>query len=494
MKLRSLILLVILLLAVPSAASAEVPGYFPVQAYLTDSSGVPIDGDVDLEFNIYDAATGGAVLFSETQTVQANAGAFTAYLGTNSELDLSLFSDSQDLFLGVTVNNGDELTPRQRLATVPFAARAMSAASADDAKTLDGRPATDFEPITYTAAAPLEIDANNQVSITTTCATDSILKWTGSAWECTPDAQLTATGAIELNGNTIGLVTCPNGQVLKSDGTNMACAEDADTTYTAGNGLSLAGGAFAVDYTSTQRRVSGACNGTNGQDYITGILADGTVVCGTDSNSGGDITAVNAGSGLTGGGDSGAASLSVAAGGIASAMLQDGAVTSAKLASGAVTNTKLGAGAVTSDKISDGTITSSDIGAGAVGASEIATGAVGTSEIATGAVGTSEIATGAVGNSDLANDAVTSAKIDDYTITDVDVSSSAAISHTKIDFKAGTGTFVVATTCPAGNNEGPSCDNAPPGTYCEYDPGGAVDNLDSNLDNCGIYDWYFRRQ
>ncbi|QDG49579.1 hypothetical protein FIV42_02135 [Persicimonas caeni] len=485
MKLRSLILLVILLLAVPSAASAEVPGYFPVQAYLTDSSGVPIDGDVDLEFNIYDAATGGAVLFSETQTVQANAGAFTAYLGTNSELDLSLFSDSQDLFLGVTVNNGDELTPRQRLATVPFAARAMSAASADDAKTLDGRPATDFEPITYTAAAPLEIDANNQVSITTTCATDSILKWTGSAWECTPDAQLTATGAIELNGSTIGLVTCPNGQVLKSDGTNMACAEDADTTYTAGNGLSLAGGAFAVDYTSTQRRVSGACNGTNGQDYITGILADGTVVCGTDSDSGGDITAVNAGDGLAGGAASGAASLRVAAGGIASSMLQDGAVTSAKLASGAVTsakiatgsvtNTKLGAGAVTSAKISDGTITGSDMAAGTVGSRELATGGV--------------------TNSKLANDAVTSAKISDGAITNADISSTASIDASKINFgSSGTtttttfGTFRPVAICPVGGNDGPPCNGAQPGTFCEADNS----ELDGTLDNCSAFDWYFR--
>lgn len=353
MKLRSLILLVALLLIVPSAASAEVPGYFPVQAYLTDSSGVPIDGNVDLEFNIYNAATGGEVLFSETQTVQANAGAFTAYLGTNSELDLSIFSDTQDLFLGVTVNNGEELSPRQRLATVPFAARAMSAATADDAKTLDGRPASDFEAVSYTAAAPLEIDANNQVSITTTCAADSILKWTGSNWECTPDAELTATAPLEINGSTLGLVTCANGQVLKSNGSTMACADDADTTYSAGNGLNLAGGAFAVDYTSTQARVSGACNGTGGNDYITGILADGTVVCGTDANSGGDISAVNAGDGLAGGAATGAASLRIAAGGVAASMLQDGAVTSAKLASGAVT----------SAKISDSSITNSDISA-----------------------------------------------------------------------------------------------------------------------------------
>ncbi len=507
MRFKTLFVLVtLLLLALPTAAFAQVPGYFPVQAYLTDTSGVPVDGDVELEFNIYDAATGGTVLYTETQTVQANEGALTAYLGKNTALDLSIFTDHEDLFLGVKINGGDELQPRQRLATVPFAARALSAAHADDAKTLDGHSASDFQPTTYTAAAPLEIDSNNQVSITSTCATDSILKWTGSAWECTPDAQLAADAPLEIDGNNhVGLSTCPNGQVLKSDGTSMVCADDADTQYTAGTGLSLSGGAFSVDYTTTQRRVSGACNGTGGKDYITGILADGTVVCGTDANSGGDITAVSAGAGLTGGANSGAANLSVAAGGIDSAMLQDGSVTNSKLASNAVTTDKIANGsvgnadlandAVTSAKIANGSVGNADLANNAVTSAKISDGTITGTDMAASAVGTRELATGGVTNAKLANDSVTSAKISDGTITNADISSSANISASKIDYGFGQtststsfGTFIPLETCPIGGQDGPPCNGAAVGTMCEADDTA----LDNNLDNCSSYDWYLR--
>ena len=58
-----------------------------------------------------------------------------------------------------------------------------------------------------------------------------------------------------------------------------------------------------------QRRVTGTCGA--GQ-YVQSVGADGSVSCGTDANSGGDITGVTAGTGLTGGATAGNATLSVA--------------------------------------------------------------------------------------------------------------------------------------------------------------------------------------
>jgi hypothetical protein len=76
----------------------------------------------------------------------------------------------------------------------------------------------------------------------------------------------------------------------------------------AGSGLDadLFGG-FAL--TAFQRRITGTCG--TGQ-YLQAVAADGSVSCGTDANSGGDITGVTAGTGLTGGATSGDAMLSVA--------------------------------------------------------------------------------------------------------------------------------------------------------------------------------------
>jgi hypothetical protein len=73
---------------------------------------------------------------------------------------------------------------------------------------------------------------------------------------------------------------------------------DNDTTYTAGAGLTLNGTQFRVDTAIIQGRVSGGC--AVGSSIRT-IYDNGTVVCETDDNSGGTVTLVTAGPGLTGG-------------------------------------------------------------------------------------------------------------------------------------------------------------------------------------------------
>ncbi|MHA2219456.1 MAG: S-layer homology domain-containing protein [Candidatus Hodarchaeales archaeon] len=87
-------------------------------------------------------------------------------------------------------------------------------------------------------------------------------------------------------------------------------AEDV-TAVNAGTGLTGGGESgdvtLNVDTTYVQRRVFESCASGN---YINTINEDGTVVCGTGGASGGDITAVNAGTGLSGGGTSGDVTIS----------------------------------------------------------------------------------------------------------------------------------------------------------------------------------------
>ena len=109
--------------------------------------------------------------------------------------------------------------------------------------------------------------------------------------------------------------TCPAGeyvQEINQDG-SVVCDTDAGgdiTTVTAGSGLTGGGTsgdvALAIDTGATQVRVTGTCLAG---EYVQQINQDGSVICDTDA--GGDITTVTAGSGLTGGGTSGDVALAI---------------------------------------------------------------------------------------------------------------------------------------------------------------------------------------
>jgi len=109
-------------------ATDSAPPLINYQGQLSDSGGQPVSGPVALQFKLYDASSGGNMIWTETHSgVSVEGGAFSVMLGSNTPLTDSMFSSSSRyLEVGVDTANGSNYTtlPRQRLASVPYAMQA----------------------------------------------------------------------------------------------------------------------------------------------------------------------------------------------------------------------------------------------------------------------------------------------------------------------------------------------------------------------------------
>lgn len=206
--------------------------------------------------------------------------------------------------------------------------------------------------------------------------------------------QLFDATALAINGET---VIDDQGSWLGAGDTIpcAGCVGSTDISTGAVNTGKIASAAVTAvkiaDGAVTQNKLS-APGGASGQVLAT----DGHDLRWQDAGGGGTITAVNAGSGLEGGGASGEVTLAIARPGVTTTMLADGAVTGPKIAAAAVDSGHLTTGAVTSGAILDGTVATADLGNLAVTAAKLASNAVTSAAIADGAVATVDLAEGAV--------------------------------------------------------------------------------------------------
>lgn len=97
------------------------------QGRLTGTDGEPVpDADHTVVFRLYAQEEGGTAVWQETQNLSTSDGVFSARLGSVNGIE-GLEFDRQ-YWLGISVDGGEELTPRTRLAEVPYAMNAYSVA------------------------------------------------------------------------------------------------------------------------------------------------------------------------------------------------------------------------------------------------------------------------------------------------------------------------------------------------------------------------------
>ncbi len=119
------------------AVFAQVPRTMDYRGYLTDAGGNPLDGTYSITFRIYDAATGGNLLWYETKSVTIANGYFDVQLDLSTNGGDTLKFD-RPYWLALKVGSDAEMSPREKLAPVSFAFRSIYSDTAKYAKAAAG--------------------------------------------------------------------------------------------------------------------------------------------------------------------------------------------------------------------------------------------------------------------------------------------------------------------------------------------------------------------
>jgi len=123
---RKIVILFILFFGI--SANAAVPKLISVQGFLRDKSGAAVSGTHVMKLRLYN--TSSVLVYSDVESVTLDNGVYSVNLGNQIPLPDSLIFDQQ-YFLGITIDNGTELTPLTPLTPAPNAFYSFRAGVAD---------------------------------------------------------------------------------------------------------------------------------------------------------------------------------------------------------------------------------------------------------------------------------------------------------------------------------------------------------------------------
>jgi len=200
---KALLTMLLILAFVPAIGGAGVPNLLNYQGRLTDSLGYVVpDGNYSVTFRIYDDSLGSTALWTEGQLLTVKDGLFAVILGSVVSFNVTTFSDSVR-WLGIQVGLDQEISPREKLVSVPFAKEAEHADISESSIYSD--------------------TANHAFSIS-----DGIVT-TDKLTENAVTSEKIEDGTIQFDD--IGQNSADSGQVVKWDGANWMAGEDREYSF-----------------------------------------------------------------------------------------------------------------------------------------------------------------------------------------------------------------------------------------------------------------------
>jgi len=147
------LLLMLFICTATYAETSSVPQLINYQGYITNAEGKGITGTYKIKFRLYDSITKGNILWGPQtfNSVPVVQGQFNVILGPLDEAERSIdyaFNSDNNCYLGMKVGDKNsnlndivEITPRQKILSVPYAIHSKMAdnsKNADTAKTIQG--------------------------------------------------------------------------------------------------------------------------------------------------------------------------------------------------------------------------------------------------------------------------------------------------------------------------------------------------------------------
>lgn len=136
--------------ALAGASPASVPGTLTHQGRLfkadTGWESKPVDGSLTVTFRLYPQLEGGDSVWMEAHEVTFDDGYYSVHLGETTPIDGAI-DGSEPRYLGITVGDDEEMSPRAAMGSVPFALIARDAVGEIHAKSLSigGKAVIDTE-------------------------------------------------------------------------------------------------------------------------------------------------------------------------------------------------------------------------------------------------------------------------------------------------------------------------------------------------------------